>query len=445
MSTPPLPAGYALDATPPLPAGYALDSGAPAEQEKPGFLSQAWDKAVSMFPSKDEALRALGGSGVTAYHLATNPKEAFAKLAQESPGFAQTQEYLRSRQTGSSIPRSVLNAAGTLVGVDPAAEEAAAARGDTAGVAADAAVPAAAAIAGYGLHLGAPKIGAALSDVATNFKPQLMAGADALQHPTELPGRAIKAALNAIPDSPEVAADKQLKADAVAMRTRNLQARVAESKAADAAGQTVPEYRAAQKAAAKAAIPATPEASPIITSQSPDIPSEGRPATWRNLSVSDLASKGGPLTFDAAKQAQLRQLGIPDVGLVADPRATMGGDAIGSSADRLARLREIAGYPSLKGGPGDFTANRSITLNQVGNGGARPIVSPADQFESSFGPEHKEVGDLAEWETGNRQGVQVNDLDHAAKSMFGAKGFSDLNQAQKNHILRIAQTQVVTP
>jgi hypothetical protein len=46
-----------------------------------------------------------------------------------------------------------------------------------------------------------------------------------------------------------------------------------------------------------------------------------------------------------------------------------------------------------------------ITLNPVGGGGARPIV-PENQFESSFGPEHQEVGDLAEWETGNREGVR---------------------------------------
>lgn len=55
--------------------------------------------------------------------------------------------------------------------------------------------------------------------------------------------------------------------------------------------------------------------------------------------------------------------------------------------------------------PGDFTANRNVTLNPVGETGARPL-NPANQFESSFGPEHKEVGDLAEWETGNREGVR---------------------------------------
>lgn len=45
-----------------------------------------------------------------------------------------------------------------------------------------------------------------------------------------------------------------------------------------------------------------------------------------------------------------------------------------------------------------------VTLNPVGKTGARPLA--ANQFESSFGPEYKEVGDLAEWETGNREGLR---------------------------------------
>lgn len=52
------------------------------------------------------------------------------------------------------------------------------------------------------------------------------------------------------------------------------------------------------------------------------------------------------------------------------------------------------------------TPERSqITLNPIGAKGARPLV-PENQFESSFGPEHQEVGDLAEWETGSREGVR---------------------------------------
>lgn len=73
---------------------------------------------------------------------------------------------------------------------------------------------------------------------------------------------------------------------------------------------------------------------------------------------------------------------------------------IGSSAERLARLREIA---SPSGNPTPFGSR--MTLNPIGGGGARPLDA-GNQFESSFGPEHKEVGDLAEWETGNREGVR---------------------------------------
>lgn len=57
------------------------------------------------------------------------------------------------------------------------------------------------------------------------------------------------------------------------------------------------------------------------------------------------------------------------------------------------------------GAPAEQTHSR-ITLNPIGKTGARPIVSPESQFESSFGPEHQEVGDLAEWETGSREGVR---------------------------------------
>jgi hypothetical protein len=69
-------------------------------------------------------------------------------------------------------------------------------------------------------------------------------------------------------------------------------------------------------------VAAQPEPSPIVAPGAVEAESEGRPATWQNLRVSSLASKGGPLTFDAAKQAQLRQLEVPNVGMVADPRAT---------------------------------------------------------------------------------------------------------------------------
>lgn len=192
----------------------------------------------------------------------------------------------------------------------------------------------------------------------------------------EAGSRTLPAVVDAV--TPVSAAQKQLATDATAMRTRNLQARIAESKAADAAGQTITEYRANQRAAAKAAAkaPPEPEPSPIVTPQT--APSEGRPATWRDftgdgkIGVADLSRSGGPLSFDAAKQAQLRQLDVPDVGLVANPRATSGGADIGSSSDRLARLRDIAGYkPAGVDAMADVLATKRLKLGeptQLGEG-----------------------------------------------------------------------------
>lgn len=431
MSTPPLPAGYALDATPPLPAGYSLDSSPndTSSTEGQGFWAHVGKSLRSMvpedIPSFTDVLKQAGVESLGPGYKALQALHGAAT------------EYAAARERGHGIPYSAAAGASTAVGVSPERMEQAAETGDTAGVLGEAAVPTALAIAPEGARL-AGKVGlpSAVRSVVADAKPELAAR---LNKTHSLTGQAAAYLADKIlPDSPEGLAQKQLNADAAAMRQRNLQARVAESKAAEAAGQTVAEYRAAQKAAAKAA--AKPEKSAVVTPANP-VESEGRPATWTNASISDLSRRGGPLAFDAAKQAQLRQLDVPDVGLVADPRATPGGAAIGSSADRLAYLRELAA-PALKGGPADFM--QRMTLNTIGDSGARPIVNPADQFEASFGPEHKEVGDLAEWETGNREGVRVgSDLDNAAKSMFGGKSFVELSPEQKAHILRIAQTQVV--
>lgn len=64
-----------------------------------------------------------------------------------------------------------------------------------------------------------------------------------------------------------------------------------------------------------------PEPSPIVQPNAATPPSEGRPATWTNERVQELSSGGNPRTFQAANQAQLRQLDVPNVGLVADPQA----------------------------------------------------------------------------------------------------------------------------
>lgn len=473
MSLPPgatLVSGSLPDASQ-LPPGATLVSGSlPGNQtsEEPGFLSKAWDKAVSMFPSKEEALRALGGSGVTAYHLATNPKEAFAKLAQESPGFAQAQEYERSRSTGAGVGRSALNAIGTMVGVDPAAEEAAAARGDTAGVLADAAVPAAAVIAGPLVGEGAARLTAGpITDALTNNKARIQSTAEALKKPAEIPGKVVSKLADLIPDKPvfpeptlpsyedyamnrgaemdqarakqdvqirretaaKAAADRSAaKADAAARQPVPLtdspnyqkwkadQAAAAQAakdaaKAEAAARQPVPisqspyygqnqaataaeeaarkpvplnqspYYGQNQDAAAEAARPAQPlrsiygppvpstedvqGAQPSLpTPRTPPTVSEGRPATWTNEKVKELAAWGDP---DAVDQARARGFGtIPKKYSAVDltPKSTT--------------LFDAQGNPIPSGGVGQMAdvlaGNLNNRMNAILKGGAGPEV-----------------------------------------------------------------------
>lgn len=195
--------------------------------------------------------------------------------------------------------------------------------GDVSGAATDVA----AALAAPHIAKAAGNLVRGAGDVVAAAKPGIVSE---LNKTDSVAGRIAKVAADKLlPDSDASVAQRQLANDAAEMRARNLRARIAESKAAEAAGQTITEYRAAQKAAAKAAQapPPTPEPSPIVPPQAP--PSEGRPATWRDftgggkIGVADLASGGGPLAFDAATQAKLRQLDVPNVGLVADPRATV--------------------------------------------------------------------------------------------------------------------------
>jgi len=96
------------------------------------------------------------------------------------------------------------------------------------------------------------------------------------------------------------------------------QARAADLMKREAA-QRVLDARAARDA--KTAAAATP--SPIVEPSAPVPESEGRPATWKNSKVAELSGQGGPLTRPAAVQAQLRQLNVPNVNLIADPNATM--------------------------------------------------------------------------------------------------------------------------
>lgn len=133
------------------------------------------------------------------------------------------------------------------------------------------------------------------------------------------------------------------------------------------------------------------------------IESEGRPATWTNQTV---LTRSGQGDMTAIQQARLRGLTLPENANFVGNKAATVTPSVG--ARRLVMHFDANGNPigpvppTLPGGPADF-ANR-MTLNPIGDTGARPLT--ADQFESSFGPEYQEVGDLAEWETGNREGVK---------------------------------------
>lgn len=506
-----------------------------ADGGKPGFWSQAYSKAASMVPSKEESIRALGGSGVTAYQLATNPKQAIGQALQQTPGLQQAQEYLRSRGAGESIPRAALNTAGTMVGVNPAAQEAAAAQGNTSGVLADAAVPAAAAIAGplVGEGIGALK-GPAL-DALSQYKPQVQGTADFLMHPEQIPGKTVAKLADLIPDTPEAAAAKQrvieeaqaaeinkaramqdiqlrresmakataeraaAKADAAARQPVPLtdspnypkwkadQAAAAQAvkdaaKAEAAARQPVPVSQSPYYAQNQAAIAADEAArKPVPVSQSPYYTQNQAAAAEAARPASPLSSIYGPASPSAEEFGQGAKLSDlvgerpSGITVVPEPRALFTGEtpnymasvprgtlqdlALAGKPGAAKQIQQLgqqvlyapsgAGISNVKSAVALrdlLEAKPSMTLNPVGAGGARPIVNPESQFESSFGPEHQEVGDLAEWETGNREGVKVgSDLDKAAKSMFGGKSFDSLTQAQKAHILRIAQTQVAVP
>lgn len=228
------------------------------------------------------------------------------------------------------------------------------------------------------------------------------------------------------------------------------------AKAEAAARQPVPVsqspyYTQNQAAAAEAARPA----SPLSSIYGPASPSAEE--FRQGAKLSDLVGER-PSGITVLPEPRAAQPG--DVNLMGSiPRGSLQELALAGKPNAGTQLQHLgqpvlyapsgAGISNLKSSVALrdlLSAQPGQTLNPVGAGGARPIVSPESQFKSSFGPEHQEVGDLAEWETGNREGVKVgSDLDKAAKSMFGGKSFDSLTQAQKAHILRIAQTQVVVP
>lgn len=221
------------------------------------------------------------------------------------------------------------------------------------------------------------------------------------------------------------------------------------------ADMLVPDRPGAATAAERRAIPLSKSPYPENVAQI----EAARKATAQGVPLADLAKTTAPpsgVTLlpepRAAQPGDVNLMGsvprdtLQDLALAGKPNAGMQLQHLGQPVLYAPSGAGISNVKSMVALRDLLNPENRMTLNPVGNGGARPIVSPADQFESSFGPEHQEVGDLAEWETGNRQGVKVgSDLDQAAKSMFGGKSFDTLTPEQKAHILRIAQTQVAVP
>lgn len=107
--------------------------------------------------------------------------------------------------------------------------------------------------------------------------------------------------------------------------------------------------------------------------------------------LQDLAMAGKPGAGE-----QLQHLGP----VIYAPKGT------GIETPSMGSLRQSLGYGDVGDTFRPASIGPQITVNPTGASGARPITPGLDQFESSFGPEHQEVGDLAEWETGNREGVK---------------------------------------
>lgn len=260
--------------------------------------------------------------------------------------------------------------------------------------------------AGKGAGKGLNLTGKALSPI----KPQLSSIADVAMHPTQIPGKIIKAVVDQIPDTPELAAAKQRileeqqgteinKARAMQDAEIRRQARIkaqqekaaTEPKATPAEsipkgtnyGQFLEQRRLETEAAMK---------SPIVKPGTPVPESEGRPATWKNQSVADLATTGGPLTRPAAVQAQLRQLDIPNLNLIADPNATM--------TPSMGRVKSVTRFDS--GG----SPIREIAPNAPLN------LSPAEEYMRSLN-----LGPQPEVELANRGGVKPNASGESSASL----------------------------
>jgi hypothetical protein len=356
----------------PLPDLAVVDS-QPLPSANTGFWSHVGQSIRSMapdeIPSFTDVLKAAGESTM-------GPA---AKALEALHGAAT--EYAAARQRGHGVPYSAAAGASTAVGVSPERMEQAASQGDTAGVLGEAAVPTAIAVAPFGVEgagrIAAPVVRPALEATGRALapaKPQLLEAAQAIMHPTEIPGRILKAAVDTIPDTPEVIAAKQRAieeqqgADTLkAIKMQDIEAR-------RVARQTSQQQRQQQSQSPTSTSTQSP--SPIVQSSSPSVASEGRPATWTNESVLARASQGD---MTAIQQARLRSLPLPEnAGLVGNKGATIE-PTVGTRKGDIVHFDSEGNPigptpPKLAGGPADF---KKLTL-----------TNPEDQSDIGMGTDH---------------------------------------------------------
>jgi hypothetical protein len=459
-----------------LPPGATLVSGS-----LPTFDSGASTEGTGFWAHVGKSLRSMAPEDVPSF---TDTLKQ-AGISSLGPGYNAIQalhnaatEYLAARQRGHGIPYSAAAGASSTVGVSPERMEQAANAGDTAGVLGEAAVPTAMAVAPLGAE-GISKTGvpSAVKGTIADIKPDLVSH---LQKTHSLSGQAAAyLAEKLLPDSAasiqaaeEAAKTKfenaQQRTDAIFQKAKKDAAEKVTAQSSQEAEEAAKSKTAQQKAdllfeqaKANAAKEAAKPAAPFPSALGPETPTARQLRTIQSGNLAQLVGErpSGVTVVPEPRalfpgetpnyMASVPRATLQDLALAGKPGAAkhvqqLGGQVIyAPSGLGISNIKSAVALRDLLSAP-DFTSR--ATLNPIGETGARPIVTPESQFESSFGPEHQEVGDLAEWETGNREGVRVgSDLDKAAKSIFGGKSFDSLTQAQKAHILRIAQTQVAVP
>lgn len=404
MSTAPLPINeFAAKVRAKYPGAYDHVNDATLVQKITDKYPEYKDHIASYAPTQFEQDRQPGmGSGLGGHLLSagknlvsgllngavTNPTEAAGSGVAQAGQMAA--DDLDRKQAGRSTAYRIgAPLAQTVVpGLNPHAMERAADRGDAGGVLGEAAIPALAAGATYGVKAGTPPLRRAVASQL--FTPE--------GTPTHL-GAALSDPLHALP---EYGLRKLAGVEAPEVKGPSVPIR-------QSPGFNASEYNAGRKGAISA--PSAPEtntegvAAPQADVVKVPVPRELGPgervgynaSTPRKL-VLDNALQGRPGAAEMLRNMGKTPLFVSEGGY-APPR-----EKISFGESRISDPGDLAHSSIPFNNPGVSSAH--ATLNPIGQTGARPIVSPTHQFESSFGPEHQEVGDLAEWETGSREGVR---------------------------------------